>query len=245
MIKLELAPKPEQLTEEFQRDRTERFKSTGESVWNIPWLKDALLNMSHGKCCYSETRLGEESKYVEVEHFVPKSIAPELVLEWGNLLPSCKTCNGTKGDHDTRSEPIVNPFVDNPKDFFFYKDCILQPKENKREIAKRTTKITGLNLPHFTKPRLRIGNELGRTVGDLFRDMDQLSDEGTRQHYLGKLSRLMSGGVRTEPYSALISTLILADENYIAIEEFLRRNGLWNDELSELKTELEFCSLPE
>jgi hypothetical protein len=55
----------------------------------------------------------------------------------------------------------------------------------------------------------------------------------------------MKQGARTEAYAALISTLILTDPNYIAIEAFLREHALWDDELEALKAELEFCALPE
>ena len=99
MIKLELPPKPRQLTDELQSRLTQEYKDTGKTVWKIEWLKKTVSEMSFGKCCVSEIRLGEESKYMEIEHFYPKKQYPDKVMEWGNLLPSCKKCNGTKREH--------------------------------------------------------------------------------------------------------------------------------------------------
>ena len=40
---------------------------------------------------------------------------PDEVVDWDNLLPSCKRCNTTKGTHDVVTEPIINPFDIDPK----------------------------------------------------------------------------------------------------------------------------------
>jgi len=97
MIKLELPQKPTELTAKLQAQKTTEFINSGKKkkVWGMEWLKKAVLEMSFGKCCYTEIRLNEESKYMEIEHFYPKSKYPKKVLEWGNLLPSCKKCNIT------------------------------------------------------------------------------------------------------------------------------------------------------
>lgn len=58
----------------------------------------------------------------DVDHFKPKSIYPDLVVKWENLLPSCPHCNKEKSSHDTGAEPIVNPSEDDPREFFYLKD---------------------------------------------------------------------------------------------------------------------------
>jgi uncharacterized protein (TIGR02646 family) len=246
MIKLELASKPKQLTTDFQKKQTDKFKAdNSKSVWDFPWLKAAILDMSYGKCCYSEVLLNENSNYMEVEHFVSKKVDSDLVMEWGNLLPSCKKCNTTKGEHDTLSKPIVNPFRDNPKEFFYIKNYRFYPKEEKKEIADRTIDVVGLNdRAHFVRPRFEAGSKVLDTISFLFDHKEDVLNGKTRP-YLRKLSEIMKQGARTEAYAALISTLILTDPNYIAIETFLRAHALWNNELEALKAELEFCALPE
>lgn len=241
MIKLELTPSPAKLTEQLQAELTQKFKETGNSVWDIKWLKEEISAMSFGKCCYSEIRLGEESKYMEVEHFYPKDIYPDEVMAWGNLLPSCKKCNGTKRKHDTKVEPIVNPFVDNPKDYLCLKDSRYKAR-NEDEIGKRTIKVLALNdWNHFIIPRTRIANEIKQKLADICKDFDAYEDNITEP--IGRLERLMKTGVRTEEYAALVATTILENTNYKEIEIIIREKGFWNGTLQGLLDELMFCAL--
>ena len=69
MIKLNRTSKPIELTPALQQTLTDEFKATGKSVWNLDFLKKALLGFSHDKCCYCEANINEESKYLEIEHF--------------------------------------------------------------------------------------------------------------------------------------------------------------------------------
>ena len=93
MIQLQAKPRPPQLTDDLVAQLTADFKATQNAVWNKLYIKTALLEISHGKCCYCECNIKEESKYMEVEHFYAKSIYPEEVLDWRFLLPACKRCN--------------------------------------------------------------------------------------------------------------------------------------------------------
>jgi uncharacterized protein (TIGR02646 family) len=243
MIKLDLPTKPTQLTPKLQAEKTHEFKTTGKAVWKIPWLQDAIFDMAFGKCCYSEIRLGEESKYMEIEHFHHKDKYQSEVMQWGNLLPSCKKCNGTKGSHDTVAEPIVNPFIDNPKDYFFLKNCFYQAKVTNKAKAKLTIKKLALNdIPHFVVPRQNIAERLKLELKDRLEDIDKF---GNVLIPIGRIKRLLKQGDRHKEYSALVSTTILSDANYLAIEAYLKEKSLWDAELEALKTELEFCALPE
>jgi hypothetical protein len=172
MIKLELKKKPGKLTDEFALAKTKEFKENPQkAVWNIDWLKREIAGLSYEKCYFSEIRIGEESNYMEVEHFLPKSLYPDKVMEWGNLFPSCKKCNAAKGEHDTQQEPIVNPFVDDPKDYFYFKDCFYRAKNNNVK-ARLTIKITHINdIEHFVKPRARVYNAVGRVLEELHDDV--------------------------------------------------------------------------
>ena len=54
MIKLELKPKPEKLTDELVKSKTEKYNADNtQQVWNIDWLKVAIADLSFGKCCYT------------------------------------------------------------------------------------------------------------------------------------------------------------------------------------------------
>ena len=243
MIKLELPLKPESLTPEFQAEMTQEFIDSGKSksVWHIDWLREAVLQMAFGKCCYSEIRLNEESKYLEIEHFHHKDGYPNEVMQWGNLLPSCKKCNATKNDHDTVEEPIVNPFIDNPKDFFRFKNYRYAPQNEK---ARLTIDVLALNdRDHFVTPRFTIGNEIMDQVEDCLINIDNVDNSRKRRRYITRLKSLLEQGNRTKEYAALVATTILSDENYKAIEEQLIDKGHWDAEFTALKLELEYCAL--
>jgi hypothetical protein len=243
MIKLELPPKPTQLTDEFQTIKTQEFVESGKTknVWNVDWLKDAVFQMAFGKCCYSEIRLGEESKYMEVEHYHHKVKYYDEVMLWGNLLPACKKCNATKGKHDTVSEPIVNPFEDRPKEHLIFKNYRYFPLNSK---GKTTIDVLALNdRDHFVNPRFKIGNKLAEELEDLYENIDALNIPRKNARYLHRLKSLFKQGGKQEEYAALVSTVILQDVNYQKIEIELKIKSLWDDELESLKQELLFCAL--
>ena len=245
MIKLELPPKPRQLTDELQSRLTQEYKDTGKAVWKIEWLNHAVSDMSYSKCCFSEIRLGEESKYMEIEHFYPKKQYPDKVMEWGNLLPSCKKCNGTKREHDTLKEPILNPFVDNPKDYLFFKNYRYYSK-NQNEIGYRTIEVLGLNdRNHFINPRFKIGNEIIEVLQDFKDNILNLEDTKKLNRFISRFKNLLGQGNRKKEYAALVSTIILNDENYCGIELLLKFKGLWDNEFENIKEELLFCALLE
>ncbi|OAV73642.1 hypothetical protein Barb6_00074 [Bacteroidales bacterium Barb6] len=241
MIKLDLPAKPEQLTDEFVVESTQAFKDgTNKSPWSINWLKEAVGEMAFGKCCYSEVRLNEESKYMEVEHFFPKSIYPDDVMKWGNLLPSCKKCNATKREHDTGKEPIVNPFTDNPKEYFYIEESCYRVKEQS-EKGKRTIKKLALNHNHFLIPRNAVSEKIKITLNDLAHDI--YIYECDLPEYIKRFKRLLKEGDRKEEYAALVATTILEENSFLKINNILHKLNLWDDELQALKEELAFCSL--
>jgi hypothetical protein len=53
----------------------------------------------------------------------------------------------------------------------------------------------------------------------------------------------MREGNRKEEYAALISTIILKNENFRSLEDYLNYYFLWDIELDTLKTELTFYAL--
>ncbi len=58
MIKIQRVSAPSELNDETVSTLTTLYKSTGENVWNKPYIKKELLKMSHNKCCYCELKLG-------------------------------------------------------------------------------------------------------------------------------------------------------------------------------------------
>ncbi|MDE5585860.1 MAG: hypothetical protein K2I92_05900 [Muribaculaceae bacterium] len=241
MIKLTLPPRPAFLTDEFVNRQTEKYKADNSvRVWDIKALKEALLTASHNKCSFSEVILNQEGKYMQVEHFYPKSKYPEKVLEWGNLLPCLNVCNSRKRDLDPSRHPMVNPFFDNPKDFFYIENgriCVLDSKNKK---AVNTLEAYDLNNPGQLRiPRLRSINKVKEILL-------MIKDTFPQNTLIGKnrLKAILRDCGKTYEYSAAKSTAVLEDNNYRIMKEILTERGEWDEDLRILEEDLIFCSLP-
>lgn len=245
MIALTLTEKPKKLTLEKQNELTQKFLDTGESVWNKEYIKEAVFAIAFGKCAYSEVKLNSEGSYMEIDHFLPKKHFPSKVVEWGNLLPSCKKCNATKSEHNPENEPIINPLKDNPKDDLYIENYRYYGKTEK---GKRTITVVALNdFDHFMLNRFEIGNNILEILKTNYQFIQKnpsfyLSSE-EKIDFLTKMKNLMGLGNRKKTYSATISTIILSDENYQNIENYLKMNDLWDEELEKSNQELHFCAL--
>ncbi|OJX51888.1 MAG: HNH endonuclease [Flavobacterium sp. 38-13] len=241
MIKLTRTPKPLELTAVFQAQLTKEYKTTGKSVWNRDSIKKGLLALSNNKCCYCEANISEESKYLEVEHFHHKDKYEDEVVEWENLLPSCKKCNGTKGDHDTVLEPIINPCLIDPKNHLKY---WLYRINGCDALGELTVSVLNLNDPdRLVKKRFEIGN----AIQDQFKIIKELFDDyiggiqtstNRKNRIINRTKELMKEGLPDSIYSATSATIILIDANFTFIKDNLIKLGFWDQELIDLEEDI-------
>ena len=243
MIRLTLPKRPDFLTDEFVKEKTEKFMLNPKArVWDIPELKEILLRGSYGKCAFSETRLNEEGKYMTIEHFYPKSLYPEKVLEWGNMLPCLNVCNSNKKEADPTVKPLVNPYFDDPKDYFYVKDGRIRALDS--ENVKSVNTIESYDLNNFRQlrePRLKIIDKITQTLKEIRILFNKAEDfeEGLR-----RLEKLMIKSGRIGAYSATKSTVILENEDYMEMRKILKEKDLWFAPWHYLEEELIFCALP-
>lgn len=239
MIKLSLIAKPVELTEEVEAQLVEDFKSSGKAVWKKTYIEQALLKMTHNKCAYSEQLLNEESAYMEIDHFRHKDKYKDEVVRWGNLLPSCKKCNTTKGDHDVVAEPIVNPLVDNPKDFL-YVESFRYYSRNHNEKGQTTIDVLALNdRLHFAEPRASIAFIVADELETLFEKLKQDDTDRKRRNTISKIKSTLEGCGPEHEYSAAISTYILYEFGpYKDMEDYLIQHQLWDDDFKAIKEKL-------
>ncbi|WP_259015816.1 HNH endonuclease [Emticicia fluvialis] len=246
MIKLDRTQKPVELTLELQLKLTNEFKSTGKSVWNLDFIKNALLTLSNGKCCYCETNIREESKYLEVEHFHHKETFKDEVLDWDNLLPSCKKCNGTKNDHNTKNEPIIDPTKINPKNHLKYWRYRVKGSD---ELGKLTVSVLNLNdQDRLVKKRFEIGNAIQEKLEDLNELLDDYingiqSSTKRKNRIVNGIKNLMKEGLPSAIYSATSATLILTDIEFSLIRKKMLELGYWDAELNQLQIDLSKIAL--
>jgi uncharacterized protein (TIGR02646 family) len=243
MIQLTAISKPTELTEELQKELTELYKKTAKSVWKRKFIEKALLKMSFDKCCYCECNVMEESKHMEIDHFYPKSLYDDEVVKWENLLPSCKSCNGSKGNFDTKNNEFLHPIHDNPQEHLYFLGYRLKVKSNSLK-AKNLLENIGLNdKQKLVDKRFELGEAIAEELIKLLEltiDYENGKSKHTRRKNIisNSLLNLLQEGQATSDYSALAATVILQNPNYQKIKQLFIKSGLWNDEFNNLEKQL-------
>ena len=243
MIKLELPEKPIELTNEKESELVDEYKKNGTAVWKKDYISKVLLKMSNNKCAYSEQALNTQSAYMEIEHFMNKDEYPDLVVRWGNLLPSCKKCNVTKKSWDVVKYPIVNPLVDTPSKHLYVRAFRFYYKDKK---GNNTIDAVALNdREHFVTPRSVIGFKIADNIETLFEAITNANTDRQRNIYRNKIKNLLKECGPNNVYSAVISTFILYElDTYQQLKTFLKTNNLWDNEIDEIECILKSVALP-
>lgn len=230
MIRLNYSKAPSELTDEVVIKLTARYMQTKDPVWNKDYIKNSLSDSSHHKCAYCETKLDEEAQYLEVEHFRCKRDFPELVVQWENLLPSCKRCNGRKRDYNVeRDGEIINPYKIQPSDHVYLKDYRLKWKD---DIGKKTITAVYLN---DTDRLIIVRTKVGSAILNAVEKLRELAEEyiaGPKDFQ--RIVRITRGVeellLQAQPqseFSAVAATVLLDDADYKWIVEWLKSEGLW------------------
>ncbi|MGB0931963.1 MAG: HNH endonuclease [Chitinophagales bacterium] len=246
MIFIERLPIPPELTPKLQQKLTTDFKNKKIPVWKQQYIQERLLEMSHGKCVFCETRIDEESKYMEIEHFHSKDKYQEMVVEWDNLLPVCRRCNAQKGNWDVVLSPIIDPTKFNPKNHLQFDEYRLEGKD---DLGKQTIEVLALNdFRRLVSKRFEVGEvakEQLITLNELTKDYTTGIQTSTRRknRMVNGLKYLLSLATAKEPYSATMATIILYDANYQIIKQSFEANDFWDEELVNLEKEVKTCAL--
>lgn len=241
MIKVERCAPPEELTEEVKQQLTALFLTEERSVWNENYIRKKLAEMSYNKCVYCECNIGEESKYMEVDHFLPKHkpVHQHLVVEWSNLLPSCKRCNGRgcKGTHDPAEVPIINPTDIDPKNHLYLKNYRIEGRD---KLGETTVKILKLNdLTRIMPKRKRICDTVEEAIADLLEETNARQREigpnsGFPEKIQRKLKNLLKQAIPESEYAATTSSALLNNPNFTNVKNIMIENHFWTQELEEL-----------
>lgn len=241
MIKLIRGNKPAELTMTVQKDLTDKYKLDKSSVWKQTYIEEGLLAYSNDKCCYCEAIIDEESKYMEVEHFQHKDSYPDFVVEWDNLLPSCKRCNGTKSSHDVNLEPIIEPTKTDPRLHLRLWNYRLK---SPTVIGAMTISTLDLNnQERVVLKRASIGNAICEKTEFLNNLLDEFisgskSSTRTKNRIVNGTKDLLREGLPKTSYSATTATIIMHDQEFIYLKNKLLSEKLWDQELSDLEDEV-------
>lgn len=125
MIRLEKGARPKILTEKQAAWTTEYLETKAAGLpmtdtvrfrYRHVDIKLALREEAHGKCIYCESKVAVG----ETDHIEPVVERPEKICEWENLALCCKECNQAKASYFSPTEPLVNPFVDDPSKYLLF-----------------------------------------------------------------------------------------------------------------------------
>ena len=249
MIQLTLPPEPPELTAK-KKKLTEAYAAScragkPKAVWNTAYIRDALLEMTHGKCAYSEVRLQGRGAYWDVEHFKCKDLYPESVVEGENLLPACEFCNrSAKRDHDVVALPIVNPIKDRPGEHLYVRRGRFFPKDDKGE---KTIEVLNLN---DEVNLLRSRFEVCQYCEERLRDCKYWMRKCVAPEDYREVARLFTAvlrrGLPDWEYSATVATFLMCERRDLVaeIEQQLGEWKLWDEHLEAAKQTLLSIALP-
>lgn len=149
MIKLEKGLEPGILarnaahwTEEYERGLEDGgLTNTQKFRYRHSDIKQAIRRETSEKCAYCESKVSHVHPG-ETDHIAPVSRRPDLVVAWNNLTYVCTECNRRKLDYYSEVEPLVNPYVDQPKEHLLFFGPMVLHKDDK---GFRTTRRLGLS----------------------------------------------------------------------------------------------------
>lgn len=159
-----------QILKEKDEEWTRKFLESGK---NRPSSKqyahkdiiDALMNLSNGKCFYSEKKLQGLPK--EVDHLIEVSIDKSKAFEWENLYLSTKECNdGRPTEEDLPKSEVLDPCINTDEEIMqhltFEDDVAVSC--NNSEIGEKTIKKFKLNNESLLFQRMRFLQKLAKLI---------------------------------------------------------------------------------
>lgn len=241
MIRLQRPAPPSDLTTELLEELTERFEATAYAGWRREDIIALLLASSHSKCAYCESSL-EPFQGMEVDHFDPKGSRPELALDWNNLVPSCRRCNGRKATHNVVLYPIINPYDVEPRDHLALNGTRLVGRTALGEMT-----LAKLPLQAFAVARYLLIIDMQKLIHDLRDDLVEVTPPlrpRKASRFQDSAEAILRSGTPQKAYSAVVARALLDDEIWKECVEHLERLELWTDEHAGLLAEVHRVALP-
>jgi len=249
MIKLTRPDAPKEL-KDAETHLCEQYKKGLEqkkkiAVWSQSYIKDALYKMSHRKCAYCESYIDIDNDG-EIEHFYCRHIYPEKVVCWDNLLLVCHRCNSSKSAHDCSAEPIINPTIDDPKEYLIYKNCRLYSRDHS---VKGLCTIAYLKLDRtdrWYKIYGHICDDIEKRINGCFDKLTVMSYNVQPIHRVqlkNAVIDLFNLSQTDNQYSAIYATEILTNVHYEELKKKLKKAKIWNQQIKNLEKHAQSISL--
>ncbi|RED54811.1 HNH endonuclease [Cohnella lupini] len=246
MIKITKKPCPNILSPELKDQLTKDFIATEKSVWKIKDIEITLLESSHYKCVYCECKLMEESKFMEIDHYYNKDNYPDLVLDWDNLLPSCKRCNGRKSDYDTKNYPFINPSEMDPREHLTMRSFKYYPKT---ENGKMTIRKLLLNdIRKMLTVRFDICKAIQFQVDELVEKAERYQNgiqktTNNKNKIISITTNLLYEAQPESAYAATVATELMNSIDFRTVLGIIKDENIGNVEIDTLFKSTEMLAL--
>lgn len=127
-------------------------KKARQAKYNRSEIKEALIKETSGKCAYCESKFGHVT-YGDIEHVIPKSVAPEITFEWSNLTIACDKCNTNKSDE----EGLVDPYEEEPANHLIFDGpmVLAHPDSIKGRLTEEVLDLNRSELIERRRDRLK------------------------------------------------------------------------------------------
>ncbi len=173
MIKLSKSKKPQVLVDNANQwtkeyldclNANQKPSDTIAHRYNHPEIKAALEEETAGKCAYCESKI-KHIAFGDIEHILPKkkTARPDLYVDWNNLTLACEICNRTcKKDYYCQENPLINPYIDDPNDYFIFLGTVISAKYNNSRgfVTENTLELNRTELVERRNERLQSINKL-------------------------------------------------------------------------------------
>ena len=248
MIKLSKPACISYLSGEKIADLLHQYKTKGNSVWLRKGITKELRKTSFNKCAYCEKKVNGNGSFMEVDHFLCKIKYDSLVIEWSNLVPSCKQCNTKKGQVDVNVYPIINPYRDEPSEHLVYSSLRIKGSTDK---GKNTVELFGFNLRDMDARvnRLLILEKIDQLLEDAIEAFNDYENSGKmNQRKIIKSRNIVRGLLSLcqseSEYCAINATLLLLNPNFYLIRTHLTSESFWDTEMEGLFVKAKYLSFP-
>jgi 5-methylcytosine-specific restriction endonuclease McrA len=155
MIKLNKLEEPEILKKnkaEWMKEYVEaktanRVTNATRYRYRHPEIKLKIRKETSDKCAYCESKI-THTYPGDIEHILPYSLFPTLIVEWENLTLSCGECNRRKLDYYDAAQPLINPYADEPSDHLYAVGTLIygKPKNSKGAFAELRLELNRTEL---------------------------------------------------------------------------------------------------
>ena len=121
-----------------------------------PEIKEQIKKETGNKCAYCESKI-THTYPGDIEHILPRSVFPDLTVDWENLTLGCGECNRRKSNYYSATEPLINPYIDNPEDHLLAAGTLIlgRPGDRKGQLTELKLELNRAQLIERRHERIK------------------------------------------------------------------------------------------